>query len=94
MCSIPCRVSCFASVDLKEKDEFNHFFQIDRGKTASAARRRDDLCLVFLFHPFFHSSSMVKAHKQAKVLKPTVGCREWAKYELFSGKSVSPFYMQ
>ena len=29
MCSIPYRVSCFASVDLKEKDEFNRFFQID-----------------------------------------------------------------
>ena len=29
MCSIPCRVSCFASVDLKEKGEFNSFFKID-----------------------------------------------------------------
>ena len=38
ICSIPCRTSCFASVDLKEKDEFNLFFKIDRGKIASAAR--------------------------------------------------------
>ena len=30
MCSIPFRASCFASVDLKEKDEFNRFFQIDQ----------------------------------------------------------------
>ena len=29
-CSIPFRASCFASVDLKEKDEFNRFFQIDQ----------------------------------------------------------------
>ena len=38
MCSISCHVSCFALVHLKEKDEFNRFFQMDRGKTASAAR--------------------------------------------------------
>ena len=36
--SISCRASCFASVYLEEKDEFNLFFQIDRGKTASEAR--------------------------------------------------------
>ena len=30
MCSIPFPASCFASVDLKEKDEFNRFFQIDQ----------------------------------------------------------------
>ena len=36
--SIPCRASCFASVDLKEKVEFILFFQMDRGKIASAAR--------------------------------------------------------
>ena len=34
----PCRASRFASVDLEKKVEFNHFFQINRGKTASAAR--------------------------------------------------------
>ena len=28
--SIPCRASCFVSVDLKETVEFNRFFQIDR----------------------------------------------------------------
>ena len=32
---IPYRDRCFASVDLKEKDEFNFFVQIDRGKTAN-----------------------------------------------------------
>ena len=31
-------LACFASVDLEEKDEFNRFFQIDRGKTDSAAK--------------------------------------------------------
>ena len=36
--SIPCHASYFASVDLKEYEEFNLFFQIDWGKTASAAR--------------------------------------------------------
>ena len=30
--------TCFALVDLEEKDEFNLFFQTDQGKTASAAR--------------------------------------------------------
>ena len=30
VCSIPCCVSWFASVNLKEMDEFNRFFQIDR----------------------------------------------------------------
>ena len=53
--SLP-RNSYFASVALQEKDEFNLFFQINRGKTATAARnwinsappnRRDDLCLCF-----------------------------------------------
>ena len=29
---IPCRASCFASVDLEEKVEFILFFQIHRGK--------------------------------------------------------------
>ena len=27
--SIPCRTSCFASVDLEKVDEFDLFFQID-----------------------------------------------------------------
>ena len=38
ICSIPCHAGCFALVYLKEKVEFLLFFQIDRGKTASAAR--------------------------------------------------------
>ena len=29
--------SCFASVDLEKEDEYSLFFQIDHGKTASAA---------------------------------------------------------
>ena len=49
------RAGCFASVYLEERVQFNRFFQIDRGKTASAARnwtnfappnRSYDLCLV------------------------------------------------
>ena len=32
------RASCFALFDLKEKDELNVIFQINRGKTFSAAR--------------------------------------------------------
>ena len=36
--SIPCCASYYASVHLEEKDEFNRFFQINRGKTASMAR--------------------------------------------------------
>ena len=36
--SFPCRASCYALVHLKEKVEFIQFFQIDRGKTTSAAR--------------------------------------------------------
>ena len=35
---IPCRASCFASVNLEETVEFILFLQIDRGKTVSAAR--------------------------------------------------------
>ena len=31
-------LAVLASVDLKEQDEFNLFFKIDRGKTASEAR--------------------------------------------------------
>ena len=31
-------VKFLASVDLKEQDEFNLFFQINRGNTASVAR--------------------------------------------------------
>ena len=38
ICSIPRRASCFALVYLKEKVKFILFFQINRGKTASAAR--------------------------------------------------------
>ena len=36
VCSIPYCDNCFASVDLEEMVEFNLFFQIDRGKIASA----------------------------------------------------------
>ena len=36
--SIPCHASYFASVDLKETDEFNLFFEIDLGKTGSRVR--------------------------------------------------------
>ena len=36
LCSIPFRASCFVSVGLEETVEFILFFQIDRGKTASA----------------------------------------------------------
>ena len=58
--SILCRTSCFASVGLEEMVEFILFFQIDRGKTACAARkwtksapqnRRNNLCLCFSLHP-------------------------------------------
>ena len=63
MCSIPCRVSCFASVDLKEKDEFNRFFQIDRGKTDIARQmlppkqtRRPLPCLLIV--AFFYALSI------------------------------------
>ena len=38
ICSIPWRSMCFAMVYLKEMVKFILFFQIDRGKTASAAR--------------------------------------------------------
>ena len=41
ICCIPCRASCFTSVDLEEKVELNEFIlfsQIDRGKKASATR--------------------------------------------------------
>ena len=37
-CSIPCCTICFASVSFEETVEFILFFQVDRGKTASAAR--------------------------------------------------------
>ena len=30
ICSIPCRASCFDSIDLKETVDFNRFFQLDR----------------------------------------------------------------
>ena len=33
-----CRGRCFVSVDLEEKDELQVLYQIDRGKTASAAK--------------------------------------------------------
>ena len=62
ICSIPCRAWCFALVDLEKKKEFNLIFQIDQGKTASAAKnltnsacpanRRDDLCIVFQIRHF------------------------------------------
>ena len=52
ICSIYCRASCLAAVNLEETVEFILFFQIDRGKTESAARnRRDYLCLGFCPHP-------------------------------------------
>ena len=38
ICWISCRAHCFASVDLEETVKFFLFFQIDRGKTANAAR--------------------------------------------------------
>ena len=55
-CSIPCCAIYFSSVYLEETVPFNLFFQIDRGKTASAAKKfdkfcppksRNDLCLGF-----------------------------------------------
>ena len=36
--SIPYRASYFAPADLEEKVEFTVFFQVDGGKTASAAK--------------------------------------------------------
>ena len=58
-CSISCRASCFAAVDLEETVEFMLFFQIDRGKIVSAARKWTNfapppnrhLCLCFSLHP-------------------------------------------
>ena len=59
---IPCRTSYFASVVLKAQDDFNRFFQNNRGKIVSAAKnmppppkknRRDDLYLGFCLN---HSS--------------------------------------
>ena len=43
ICSISCCAIYFASVYLEEEDEFDRFFQIDRGKTASAARKRTNV---------------------------------------------------
>ena len=60
ICSISCRASCFASVDLEEKVEFILFFQIDEGKIATSAKefnkfcppnRSDDLYLCHCLHP-------------------------------------------
>ena len=66
--AIPCRASCFASVDLEENVEFILFFQIDRGKIASAARnwinsspppnRRDNLCLCFCLYPGIYAFTL------------------------------------
>ena len=56
LCHHRRRINKEGSVDLAETVEFNRFFQLDRGKLASAARnwiqicppnRRDDLCLSF-----------------------------------------------
>ena len=50
------RASCFASFDLKEKDELNFIFQINRGKTSSAARnqRKATTFAFFLSQSFFY----------------------------------------
>ena len=53
--SLPCYSSCFVSVDMQEKVEFILFFQIDRGKTASAARNWMNFPLL-LSPSFFYAS--------------------------------------
>ena len=74
--SIPCRASCFASVDLKEKDEFNLLTKSTKAKQLARKRnwrklcppnRRDDLCLCFCFHPSFMGKILGLEYRSCKL---------------------------
>ena len=62
-CSIPCRARCLASVYLKKWDEFDLFFQIDQGKTATlnilAANAQCQIRLPFILFSILSSFNSV-----------------------------------